>query len=133
MDARARATFRAFAATVVPETAALEPDGWAALEGVVDRALGMRPPRMRRQVGLLLSVLERLPVLRYGRRFTALDDTQRTAFLALLEHSPVLLVRRGIWGLRTLVFMGYYTRPETMSDLGYRAHAGGWANRVTSS
>ncbi|HSJ10832.1 MAG TPA: gluconate 2-dehydrogenase subunit 3 family protein [Longimicrobiales bacterium] len=130
MNDRARATFRAFATTVAPETAALDAAGWTALEAVVDRALAMRPPKMRRQVGLLLAVIERLPVLRYGRGFQALDPGRRTAFLAMLEHAPAILVRRGVWGLRTLVFMGYYTRPETMAEVGYRAHAGGWARRA---
>jgi hypothetical protein len=41
----------------------------------------------------------------------------------------VKLIRRGVWGLRTLVLMGCYTRAEMMDGIGYRAHARGWAAR----
>ena len=36
---------------------------------------------------------------------------------------PLLLLRRGFWGLRTLVFLGYYARPEAAAEIGYRADA----------
>jgi hypothetical protein len=46
-----------------------------------------------------------------------------------MQYSPIPLVRRGVWGLRTLVFLGYYARPEMQTTLGYRANARGWAVR----
>jgi hypothetical protein len=41
----------------------------------------------------------------------------------------MLLLRRGIWGLRTLAFMAYYERPEAAAEIGYRATARGWEAR----
>ena len=41
----------------------------------------------------------------------------------------MLAVRRGFWGLRTLVFMGYYARPEAAAAIGYRADVRGWEAR----
>lgn len=128
-----RATFRAFAEAVVPETAQLDESGWSEVEATIERAIAQRPPRMRRQLGLLLRVIGHFPRISHLRSFAALDRAARHRIIEMLERSPVKLVRRGVWGLRTLVLMGYYTRQETMDAVGYRAHARGWdARRLTS-
>ena len=122
-------TFRAIAATVVPETAALDADGWAALEGIVEQALAPHPPRMRRQLVLLIRAIEWLPLLRYGRRFSLLDSARRARFLTALQESRLRLLRRGVWGLRTLALMGYYAQPRAAASIGYRADPRGWGAR----
>ena len=123
-----RPAFRAIATTVVPEAAALDDAGWRELEGIVEHALAQRPPRLRRQLLLFIRVIERLPVRR-GRRFSALPPAARARFLAALERAPLLLVRRGFWGLRTLILMGYYARPAAATAVGYRADPRGWEAR----
>jgi hypothetical protein len=70
-----------------------------------------------------------LSVLRYGKVFGRLDADRRALLLGRLENSPVLLLRRGLWGLRTLVYMGYYGQPQVREAIGYRAHPDGWAAR----
>lgn len=124
-----RDTFRAIAVTVVPEAAVLDQAGWSALESLVERTLARRPAAMQRQLVLFVRAIEHLPRLRFGRPFTALDPEKRRRFLSGLEHAPLLLLRRGFWGLRTLVFLGYYARPEVAGAIGYRADARGWAVR----
>jgi hypothetical protein len=52
--------------------------------------------------------------------------TRRAKFLEEVERSPLLLVRRGFWGIRTLIMMGYYARPEAKAEIGYRATGRGW-------
>ncbi|MBR9991269.1 MAG: gluconate 2-dehydrogenase subunit 3 family protein [Gemmatimonadetes bacterium] len=110
----------------MPEMTELDEAGWAGVERTVEHALAQRPPRVRRQVGLFLAILNNLPRLRYGRSFSALDAARRAAVIDALQHGPVLLLRRGVWGLRTLVLMGFYTLDETMTAIGYRAHVHGW-------
>jgi len=124
-----RAPFRALAATIVPEAASLKDSGWAELERIVEEALAARPPAMRRQLRLLIRVLDLVPLLRYGRRFGALEPAQALRFLSAFQDSPLLLLRRGVWGLRTLVFMGYYARSEGPAAIGYRADPRGWEAR----
>lgn len=124
-----RGTLRAVAETVVPEARALPPEEWRALETIVDSALAKRPAKLRGQVRLLVRLVELAPVLRYGRGFTALDPARRTAVLRLLQDAPLLLLRRGFWGLRTLVLMGYYARPAAAAAIGYRADPRGWEAR----
>jgi hypothetical protein len=67
-----------------------------------------------------------LPVLRYGRRFTSLNLVQRACFLSHLEDHPIQVVRVGFWGLRTLALLGYYGRPEVTEAIGYAANPLGW-------
>lgn len=121
--------FRALATTIVPEAEALDPRGWRELERIVEDALGRRPRGMRRQLVLLIRLLDVQPLFRYHKRFTTLDAGRRTLVLRRLERSRLLLLRRGIWGLRTLVFMGYYARPAAAAEIGYRADPRGWAAR----
>ena len=125
-----RPVLRAIGITVVPEAAQLDEQQWLALEEIVRGALTPRPRALQRQFLLLVRAIQWLAVLRYGRRFTALDAARRERFLAQLQNAPVLLVRRGIWGLRTLLLMGYYGRAAGGRAIGYRADPRGWKARV---
>ena len=123
-------TLRAVAETVVPATAALDADGWVSLDRIVSNAIAARPPRMRRQLALFMHAIEWLPLFRYGRPFSHLDLRRRHHVLESLQDSPLLLIRRGFWGLRTLIMMGYYTQAGTLSVIGYRADPRGWSIRT---
>jgi hypothetical protein len=124
-----RSILRAVATTVVPESSSLDELAWREIEDVIEQALAKRTSRVRRQLIVFLRLLQHLPVARYGKPLTRLDTRQRVAFLEWIERSPVLLIRRGFWGLRTLIFMGYYTREDVATAIGYRAHRDGWAAR----
>jgi len=124
-----RPVLRAIGATVVPEADRLDEAEWTALERIVAEALAARPARQRRQLLLFVRLVEWLPVLRYGRRFTRLDTARRTRVLEHLQDAPLLLLRRGCWGLRTLLLMGYYGRPEAVRAIGYAADPRGWEAR----
>jgi len=124
-----RPGFRALAQTVVPDASRLDAAGWTEVEGIVERALASRPPALRRQLRLLIRALEWLPFLYYGKRFSALDPVRRNRFLLRIQDSPLRLVRRGFWGLRTLILLGYYGRPGAAAEIGYRADSRGWEAR----
>ena len=124
-----RPVLHAIAETVIPATAALEPDGWVSLERIVTNAVAARPQRMQRQLALFIRVIEWLPLLRYGLPFSKLTPARRHRFLESLQDSPLLLVRRGFWGLRTLILMGYYTQGRAIAAIGYRADPRGWSVR----
>ena len=124
-----RDTFRAVAMSVVPEAAALDAVQWEEAEWIVARAIAARPARVQRQLTLLLRCLEWIPLFRYGHRLSRLDPARRAEFLDSLQTSRLLLVRRGVWGLRTLALMGYYGRPAALAAIGYRADPRGWEAR----
>jgi hypothetical protein len=123
-------TFRAIAETVVPEAAQLDDAGWQAFSAIVERAIAQRPAAMRRQLKLFLRALNLLSYAKHGRALHQLIPSMRTQFLQEIQDSKLMLVRRGFWGVRTLVLMGYYARPEAIPLIGYRAHAHGWEARV---
>lgn len=122
-----RQTFRAVATTVVPEASSLDEEAWERAEALVEQALARRPADMRRQLRLFLRVVRWLPLVRYGRRFPGLSQARRKRVLNRMEKAPALLLRRGLWGVRTLAFMGFYGLPEVRSAMGYRAHPDGWS------
>ena len=111
--------FMAIAQTVTPEVASLDADGVARMTAIVDQALLDRDPSTRKQLGTFLGVIRLAPLLRYGRTFPGLDPTPRTVVLRWFENCPISLIRKGFWGLKALVFMGYYGQPERWSEIGY--------------
>ncbi|HEX9112502.1 MAG TPA: hypothetical protein VF845_13565 [Terriglobales bacterium] len=121
-----RAVFRAVVVTVVPDAKQLDEPSWLVLEKLVEDALEIRPPALRRQLQLFLHAIEWLPVVRYGRTFAALGDEQRSRVLRYLQDHPVERIRCGFWGLRTLAFLGYYGRPESTRAIGYAPDPAGW-------
>jgi hypothetical protein len=121
-----RAVFRAVVVTVVLDAKQLDEPSWLALEALVEDALEIRPPALRGQLQLFLRAIEWLPVVRYGRTFTALGDEQRSRVLRYLQDHPVERIRCGFWGLRTLALLGYYGRPEAAHAIGYRPDPRGW-------
>jgi hypothetical protein len=130
---RDNARFRAIVTTVVPEAAALGDVEWLATEAIISRAVFARAPAIRRQLGLFVRALDVISLIRYRRSFAALGADERTELLERLGASPLLPLRRGVWGVRTLAFMGYYARPEVAGAIGYRASAAGWAARRDAS
>jgi hypothetical protein len=110
----------------VPEAAELDTAGWRRVAEIAGSGLETRPPAVQRQVVLLVRLLDGLSLLRHGRRLRKLPPERRRHFLDSMQHSRSLLLRRGVWGLRTLAFMGYYARPEVHSEIGYRADPKGW-------
>jgi hypothetical protein len=127
--AAVRPAFRALATTFVPEAQGLDERAWAEADAIVETFLASRPAGVRRQVLLLIRLLNLLPLLRWGRPFVALDAARRTRFLTALQDGPVLLLRRGVWGLRSIAFMGYYGRADVAAAIGYRAEKRGWEAR----
>jgi len=116
---------RVLAARIVPETGVLDAAGLGRFFSIVDDALQERKPAVRRQFGVFLGVLRWAPVVRYGRRLDALPADRQDAVLRWFEDCPVGLLRKGFWGLKAMVFMGYYGQPETNGLIGYRARFDG--------
>ena len=124
-----RPTFQALATSIVPEATRLTTGEWLEVEAIIEDYLSRRPAAIRRQLRLFVRLLGVAARARYGRSLRALDPARRTRLLAAVQDSPILLLRRGFWGLRTLVYLGYYSRAEAAGEIGYRAHVRGWEAR----
>ncbi len=104
---------------VVPALAALDSEGSERFAAIVAKALAERPSSIRRQLGLFLSVIRWAPLLRFGAPFPRLAPERKDAALRWLMDAPIAKARSGFWGLRSLVFMGYYGRPEVWPAVRY--------------
>jgi hypothetical protein len=124
------ARLRLLGEALSPEAAALDDAGWRRAEAIIAGALAQRPPAVRRQLVLFVRLATGLlPVLFTGRSLRRLDPAARRVFLERLSHSGFLLLRRGVWGVRTLVFMGVYGQDVVRERIGFRAHPDGWEAR----
>lgn len=124
-----RPLFHALTEAFIPEATSCTAAEWDEADQIVARMLADRPAAIQRQITLFIRILNFLSLVRYGRGLVRLDQTRRTRLLESVAGAPVLLLRRGVWGLRTLAMAGYYSRPETQQALGYRATAAGWEAR----
>ncbi len=122
-----RAAFRALVRAVVPAAASLDEAGWSRAEAIVDEALADRPSSVRRQIVLFIRLVDTMAFFRYGRTLTRLDGEKARRLLSSIERCPVLLLRRGLWGVRTLGYMGYYAQEGIQGEVGYAAAKEGWA------
>ena len=107
------------AARIVPESTELDAAGAGRFFGIIDNALQEREPSVRRQLAVLLGVLRWAPLFRYGGPFEKLRAERQDAVLRFFEDCPLSLLRKGIWGLKAMVFMGYYGQLETNELVGY--------------
>lgn len=120
------AIFRAVVSTIIPESSALDGEGWRDFDAVVEALLRDRPESLKRQLRIFLRAIQWLPVARYGRPFTRLNPAARARVLTHLEDGRIQKIRVGFWGLRTMVLAGYYGRPEAARAIGYAASPRGW-------
>lgn len=102
---------------------------WTTFYCVIDNALAKRPAKMARQLKLFLNIINILSLIRFHRPLHRIDRSQRGRLLSSIQESKILLFRRGFWGIRTLVYMGFYANTETAAALGYRAAPRGWELR----
>jgi hypothetical protein len=86
----------------------------------VRRTLGARPRALQLQFALFLSVVRWLPALRYGGPIERLSPEDQDAALRWFQSAPIGLLRKGFWGLKTIVYLGYYGQPEIAARLGWK-------------
>ena len=117
---REKAEFLQVLATrIVPETTELDDAGLNRFFAIIDGALMDRPESVRGQFATFLGVLKWSFAVRYGRPFEHLSADQQDTVLRWFEDCPVGLLRKGFWGLKAMVYMGYYGQPETNELVGY--------------
>ncbi|MBI4368763.1 MAG: hypothetical protein HY547_00885 [Elusimicrobia bacterium] len=107
------------ASVIVPEAARLDAGSKEEFLRIIERALETRPVAMQRQFKMLLRLLNLAPVFYYGRTFDTLETQKRREFFSWLQGGPIGLLRKGFWGLKAMVFMGYYGQPEAASTVAY--------------
>jgi len=124
-----REPLRAIGNVVLPSPEALDEEGWREAEAIIEGALATKPASVKLQLRLFLRAVNLMPLVTTGKTLAALPIDQRARFLERIHRSPLLPLRRGLWGVRTLLFMGYYNQDRVRREIGYAAHPRGWAAR----
>jgi len=107
------------AARIVPESAGAPPQVTEPLLAAVDEELRPRPRLQQLEFKLLLFAIRWMTVPFTLHRFERLPGERQDRWLGLLENAPLTLLRVGIWGLKTLVFLGYYTQDGVLQRIVY--------------
>ena len=107
------------AARVVPESAGAPPQVTEPLLAAVDEELRPRSRLQQLEFKLLLFAIRWMTVPFTLHRFERLPGERQDRWLSFLENAPLTLLRVGIWGLKTLVFLGYYTQDGVQQRIVY--------------
>jgi hypothetical protein len=107
------------AACIVPESAGAPTRVTEPLLAAVDEELRPRPRLQQLEFKLLLLAIRWMTVPFTLHRFERLPPERQDRWLRFLENAPLTLLRVGIWGLKTLVFLGYYTQDDVLRRILY--------------
>jgi hypothetical protein len=119
-DPRSRAVFAAAAECIVPPELHSPGADDPRCIAVAEAAIALRPAGDQRLLRTFLRVLELLPLLRYGRRFSRLSLARRHAVLHWLSRTRLLSrLRAGMFGLKNFALLGYYGSDVAFAELGY--------------
>lgn len=110
---------------IAPGLAGLDDSARARARAIIQHAIAKRPPSLQRQLGSFLHVLRWASLPRYGRPFERLNQAQQDSVLRWFHDAPLAPLRHGFWGVKTLIYMGYYGRPEAGHAIGYRPSRSG--------
>jgi len=113
--------FWAVSQRVVPQLAEAEVHDKQNFHNIIDQAMGQRPPEVVGQLGKFLGLLNLAPILRYGRAFKSLPPNKQDKVLGWFQDAPISLFRRGTWGVKTFIFMGFYSQTSTATHISYQA------------
>ncbi len=86
---------------------------------IIDRALSTKPKDMVLLLKLFLMFFELSGLLFALRPFSWMSAEQKDKHIRRFELAPLAKVRQGFWGLKTLIFLSYYSRDEIWPDIGY--------------
>jgi hypothetical protein len=119
LSGRQRAFVAALGRALVPEMCGLSPERQARFFAIIETMLASRPAQTVRLLRIFLGFLRWFPLLRFGGRLDRLEGERQATALRWFQDSPVASIRTGFWGVKTLVYMGYYAQPEVAAGLGY--------------
>lgn len=110
---------------IAPGLRGLDERSFSEVRRIIEGAIASRPRALQTQLGVFLNVLRYAPVVRYGRPFERLSSDQQDALLGWFQDAPAHRLRRGFWGVKTLVYLGYYGRPGIGREIGYHPSRSG--------
>jgi hypothetical protein len=83
----------------------------------VDAQIGALPDFLRFPYRIALTGFEWLPVLRWGRRFTALDEERQRVYVDYWSDAQLGLMRNFVKLIRSCALLAYYDHPALQERL----------------
>jgi hypothetical protein len=83
----------------------------------VDSQIGALPDFLRFPYRVALTGFEWLPLLRWGRRFTALDDARQGAYVDFWSEAKLGVMRNFVKLIRSCALLAYYDHPALQEPL----------------
>ncbi len=120
LTAQERTLLWSLAGRFAPETRAYGDSEREECLRLVEEAVAERDEALRRKLRLFLFAVRWVPALRWGRPFERLSAERQDAVLRRLQGCRSAPLRAGLWGVRTMVFLGVYGRPAAAERLGWR-------------
>jgi hypothetical protein len=118
---RAEATVGAIVACLVPAYPEVDPTVRAGVLADVTRFVGSQiaalPDFLRFPYGAALTAFELLPLLRWGRSFSALDAARRRAWVDLWTDAKIGAMRNFVKLIRGCALLAYYDHPALAASL----------------
>lgn len=111
---------------IIPESVTMIRKQWEQFQQLINGALKEYPKSLQYRLSLFLLLIRYLPILRYGRVFDQINPDQQTDFLLWLQDNRIEFLRKGFWGIRTLIMLGFYGQSEIVSEIGYQPNKLGW-------
>lgn len=82
--------------------------------------LGDMDTDSQKKIQLLLFALKIWSVLRYGRSYPKMNPSQRKRFFLGLLRFPIALIVAGATGLKSLIYVSYYSLDESWENIDYQ-------------
>jgi len=125
LSRRHRELLWALSLRIVWATRELALDERQQLLDTIEAQLQKRPVTIQRKFKLFLCVLRWSTLPRHLTRLDKLPAEAQDAALRRFQNSPIVLLRKGFWGLKTLLHLGYYCLPATASRVRYAQQKNG--------
>ena len=105
---------------IAPPVADLPESEQAKIIQTVDETLGKRDGKIQKQFNLFLKVLRLSTIIPYGKSMDRLSDERMDQKLRRFQDHPIEKMRLGFWGMKTMVYMGFYGDPERYASFSYQ-------------
>jgi len=115
----AGARFRAVQRCALPSCRSFTPGQWDESFRIVNHMLAGKPVSVRRQLVAFLALIDVLAWITGGTGFQDLDPARQTRVLGMLFDAPVPILRKGFWGLNTLVKLSVFGQPSVYPSIRY--------------
>ena len=115
--------FLAVQRCAVPRSRTFTEDQVRASLAIVDTLLEDQPAALKRQLLAFVVLIEALAFLAGAGRFRELGRARQDQVLDWLFAAPVPLLRKGFWGLNTLVKASVFCQPSVHPSIRYHLKA----------